>query len=382
MLDKPHPQRRIWFIGPFPPPLHGQAGYNVAMAAHLREMGDVRIIDTGSISWRKVAVYLGAAWTMLTQSRRGDVVYTSAPGQGALWLFGIVVLALRCRGLPFFVHHHSYRPIHAGPTAAMRFVIALGGQGQRHILLSEHMRRAFVDLYLDGDVHRALALSNAFLFYEAEKPTDRPDRPLTLGHMSVLASEKGVDVVLAVFENLMKAGADVRLLLAGPVRDSRLTAPIAAVAARYPQHFEVLGRVDGDAKRQFYNDIDLFLLPSRLLDEAEPLVLFEAYAAGVDVMATERGCIPERLIASDRILTGDSSVDTASVSSVATGLASDWSASRSSCRDHATRMHASACQEAQSLFMAMGLEPTRRPATRAERLAVCAEKRHLQDSAS
>jgi glycosyltransferase involved in cell wall biosynthesis len=335
--------------------LNGQSNYNVAMAAHLRTMGDVRIIDTGGGSRQKIVAYLRAAWTLLTASRRNDVIYTSAPGQGSLWIFGFVMLALRCRGLPFFVHHHSFRPMRPGGMKAMRFATMMGGRGQRHILLSEGMRRAFANRYLAGDMRRAFSLSNAYLFYTQESATERPDRPLTLGHMSVLAWEKGVDVVLGVFEELIKSGVDVRLRLAGPTRTAGLDALIAETAARHPRRFEFLGRVDGEAKRRFYDSIDLFLLPSRLPDEAEPLVLLEAYAAGVDVMATGRGCIPERLIASDRLLVGDSAVDTGPILAVADAISADWAATRHACREHAARMHDNAREEAGTLFAAMQL---------------------------
>lgn len=324
---------------------------------YLRGLGEVKVCDTGRSGWRKVAAYLAAAGSILVSARRRDAVYTSAPGQGSLWLYALVVLALRVRHIPFFVHHHSFRPINAGPVPAMRTVTALGGTRQRHVLLSDSMLRGFARLYLGDDPDRACVLSNAFLFSGSPSEAERPDRPLTLGHLSVLALEKGVDTVFAIFEQLMERGADVRLIVAGPVRDRALEPMMESLRSRFPDRFERRGRLDGDAKRRFYDDIDMFLLPSRLPDEAEPLVLLEAYAAGVDVMATARGCIPERLASVDRILTGDERADASAVLAVADRASVDWSTARRACRDHAGALHAAACQEAEVLFDAMALTP-------------------------
>jgi len=344
----------IWLIGPFPPPLHGQAVYNDAFAAHLRRHGELRVLATGKGAASKLAATARIVLTVLLRARARDVVYTSMPGQLGAWLFAIVVAALRVRGLRHFVHHHSFRAIVLGPLRVMRVVVALGGRLQHHILLSAAMRDRFAAIYLGADATRAHALSNALLFCpERAAVPARPVRPATIGHLSVLTREKGVDVVIALFRRLAGDDPGLRLVLAGPVADEGLRAEIARAVADFRGRVDYRGPVSGAAKHDFFRDIDLFLLPTRLIDEAEPLVMMESYAAGVEFMSTERGCIPERVRRPDRLLTGDTDNDATRVAAVLAEGARDWVVLREACGHHAEQLHALAVGEAEALFADM-----------------------------
>lgn len=352
----------IWLIGPFPPPLHGQAVYNAAFAAHLRAHGVLRVLATGEGAASKLAATVRILFAVLFRMRARDVVYTSMPGQMGAWLFAPVVAALRLRGLRHFIHHHSFRSVVLGPLRVMRLVVTLGGGLQHHILLSPVMRDRFAALYLDAAHDRAHALSNALLFCpEHAVVPDRPKRPATIGHLSVLTREKGVDVVIALFRRLAHEHPTLRLILAGPVADDALRAEIEQAVADFPHQVDYRGAVSGDAKRQFFGDIDLFLLPTRLIDEAEPLVMIESYAAGVEFMATARGCIAERLRRPDRLLTGAVDDDAVRVGAVLAHGSADWAALRCACGHHAEQLHAAAGHEAEALFDTM-LAPARRGA--------------------
>ena len=56
-----------------------------------------------------------------------------------------------------------------------------------------------------------------------------------------------------------------------------------------------LGPVHGKDKIAFFEAIDAFVFPTRYRLEAYPLVVMEALAAGVPVIAYGRGCIPSYL---------------------------------------------------------------------------------------
>ena len=338
-------------MGALPPPLHGQSNYNRAMLAHLVARGiPVRTLDTGGTGALKLARTLRAFVMLLVQPRSHDRAYLSVPGQRGVWLFAFLALVLRLRGIPHFVHHHSFRPINCAPSRGMRTLIAWGGTGQKHILLSDGMRCRFAALYLDNATDRAVTLSNAYLFGPKPEHSPRRERPVTLGHLSVLTREKGVSYLLALFAAQLERGRDWRLVIAGPCASQELAAEIQAMVAAHPGRVDYRGPVSGDEKEAFFADIDLFVLPTTLIDEAEPLVMLEAYGRGIEVMASDTGCIPDRIRTVDHLLTLDLEADVSRIEQRVEVLAGDWAAARDACAAHAQRVKAEADAEADAFF--------------------------------
>jgi glycosyltransferase involved in cell wall biosynthesis len=52
-----------------------------------------------------------------------------------------------------------------------------------------------------------------------------------------------------------------------------------------------LGKIGTEGKEDFLNKIDLLLMPTKYINEAEPLVIHEAMSHGIAVIACDRGCI-------------------------------------------------------------------------------------------
>ncbi|MES3101581.1 glycosyltransferase family 4 protein [Sphingomonas faeni] len=317
-----------------------------------------RLRDTGGGGTTKLKRTMSAALALAVGGKRHDRAYLSVPGQRGVWLFVLLVLILRLRGIEHWVHHHSFRPINLGPSRAMRALVAAGGRRQHHILLSNDMRRRFAGLYLDDETDdRATSLSNAYLFgprIEDDHPRARPQRPVTLGHMSVLTREKGVPYLLDLFAGLAARGHDWRLVIAGPCADPALRAALAAATVAAPDGrpglVEYRGSVAGAEKERFFADVDLFVLPTTLIDEAEPLVMLEAFARGVEVVANDTGCIRDRIRTPGHLMTLDHDRDLALIEERVADLAGDWTTAQQSCIAHARAINAGAEVEAARFF--------------------------------
>jgi len=345
--------QRLWFLGALPPPLNGQSNYNAAMLAYLSQRVEVTVLPLGESNSAKFRRLFVNSWALL-RARRSDVAYLSLPGQMGLWLLLPVLGILRLRGITPWCHHHSFRPINLAPSRAMQALIAVAGNGQRHILLSPGMRDRFARAYLPSRTDACVALSNAFLFGPtATSHMARPERPVTFGHVSVLTKAKGVVYLLSLFERLHDCGHNIRLVIAGPSSDAELLLTIETYVARFPKEIEYRGPIAGDAKEAFYRDIDLFLLPTTLVDEAEPLVMLEAFAHGVDVLATNTGCIPDRILAADRLLTLEPDTDVTLIEQRMTQLCADWVSARDACIHHALAINAQAQAQAETVFPAL-----------------------------
>ncbi len=312
--------------------------------------GAIRLHDIGGTIGTKVRGVLGAMLAILTTGKRTDRAYLSVPGQAGVWLFVPLALLLRLRGIVHVIHHHSFRPINLGPARNMRMLVAAGGARQRHVLLSANMKDRFADLYLAGHDDRAMTLSNAYLFGPQLINALRPDRPITLGHMSVLTQEKGVAYLLDVFSVLAAREHEWRLVIAGPCADPVLRDALTAAVTGHCGRVEYRGAIEGVEKERFFADVDLFVLPTTLIDEAEPLVMLEAYGRGIDVVANDTGCIRDRIRTCAHLLTRDREADATLIEAVIGAAARDWATNRQACVDHAGAIKVLADAEAAAFF--------------------------------
>ncbi|KQV25483.1 glycosyltransferase [Yonghaparkia sp. Root332] len=111
--------------------------------------------------------------------------------------------------------------------------------------------------------------------------------------IGALAERKGVDDLLAASIAIAPT-AEHRLVVIG---DGPLDATVRAAAAPHP-HIDVLGSLPRDAVREQLRGARALVLPTRLHEgrrEAAGLVLLEAQACGVPVIAYRSGGAPEML---------------------------------------------------------------------------------------
>jgi len=143
---------------------------------------------------------------------------------------------------------------------------------------------------------RIRVLGNAALIPGPPPVPTRPTaEPLTLGFLGNITRSKGIGAFMATVRGLAAAGRPVRALIAGPITQPGLAAEIAWFLAEDPVRRASLGTVSGPVKRAFLTGIDALLFPSAYPNEAQPLTVFEALAAGRPVLATPVGGIPGQI---------------------------------------------------------------------------------------
>jgi glycosyltransferase involved in cell wall biosynthesis len=117
-----------------------------------------------------------------------------------------------------------------------------------------------------------------------------------IGYLSALRPEKGLDVLVEAFKQVAPVRGEVELALAGQILDQGYWRKVRREirAARLCDRVTYVGALDFAGKVAFLRGCEVFAYPTRL-HESRAVVVLEALAAGVPVVASARGVVPEVL---------------------------------------------------------------------------------------
>lgn len=293
---------RLTLIGPMPPPINGQSVVMDHMASGLApHFAHMRIADISvgeAVGWLRPFIKLCRSalgwWSVLGS----DIVYIAVKADRGMWLTTIAAGLARLCGARVFLHHHSYTYVRARKPR-MVALTRIAGQRARHIVLSPSMASELRGVM--PEIRSPIVIGNAGLVDTTllQLPVKR-DGDLVLGHLSNLSSEKGIAEVIDLAIALHRAGTHARLVVGGPISDEASRLHLDRAARELGALFIYRGPLTGTAKRVFFEEITHFVFPSR--NEAVPLVLYEAMAAGAVCVATQQGAISEQLEGSSGML--------------------------------------------------------------------------------
>ena len=290
----------VIIVGTFPPPVHGMAVANSRVRKMLEQEGvNVITYDTSpGTATGRLTKHLNRllrhmmAWINLLRSRRrgGETVYLALSG-GLGQLYDVVTIMIcRVRKHRCVLHHHGWSYLDR-KSAMMRQIVKLAGFRSHHVTLCEEMGKKLQEWYRAERVH---ILTNAFLLGISNDLAPHRQRGVSkVGLLSNLTTEKGVDVFLNLARVGYERGQDYKFILAGPCPTASLKKEIET--AQELGYVEWVGPVYERDKIKFLQEIDVFVFPTKYKYEAEPIVLWEALSAGLPVLTTKRGCIPEQV---------------------------------------------------------------------------------------
>lgn len=287
---------RIAFVGPLPPPVHGFSAACEVMLNRCKALATTEVFDR---SRRQPGIrgWLSQLVKPLGYFRRGvgthdTVLYLALSGGNGQLIDALYVLVARLLRHGIFIHHHSFAYIDQ-PSRLNRILFGLL-RGATHIVLSPGMGRSLQKLY-GLDAARVRVVSNAALFPSigAAEAGAVVQGPLRIGFLSNITFEKGIVEFFEVVRLLEARGVTYQARIAGPVAPAVKAEFDRLLAAAH--HVEHLGPLYGEAKDQFFRELDVMLFPTRYINEAEPLVIHEALRAGVFTIACDRGAIAEIL---------------------------------------------------------------------------------------
>jgi glycosyltransferase involved in cell wall biosynthesis len=130
--------------------------------------------------------------------------------------------------------------------------------------------------------------------FDAIPPRNRPNgTSLTVLFVGSVGTDKGAFDLLRAAELLMRTGIDFRLIIVGPEQEKGALARAKEIVekAGLQERTQLAGARDHDETLGYYGCSDIFVLPSRF--EGLPYCILEALAAGLPVVSTNVGAIPE-----------------------------------------------------------------------------------------
>ncbi len=302
-----HPARTdyaaVAVIGPVPPPLDGQSLVTERVIGHLARSGVRYTLTNTAMAAAGPPLRRKLRWVVhlvrcglhaLRDIRRAPTIYLAVPGRPRTIFAALYTLPARLAGKRIVLHHNSYSYV-TRRTFGMRCLCAVAGRRALHVTQCAAMCRELSAKY--PLITNTAALSNVIAVDRdlTTLGTRGGDGALVLGHLSNLTAAKGVLTAIECLAELRSRNTPVELHLAGPVWDSAADRAIRAATGRFGSAFRHHGPVDAGNKRAFFAAIDVFLFPSTYRHETEGIVLLEALAAGVPVIAFGQCCIPSNL---------------------------------------------------------------------------------------
>lgn len=276
------------FIGPFPKPVHGQSLATQSIFDFFKDQElSIRKIDVAATGLKKLKMHFYAFLIVLFSPK--TAVYMSLNSNKGLILNILIILAARLKSSELYLHYHAYDHIRRR-SKTLYWLAKIAGRRACHIVLGQTMAH---DLQQNFDFEiDTFVLNNSKLIHLNSVAAQAKHSFVRLGHLSNLTKEKGLTTTIdtAIY---LQDYFPIELYLAGPSSSEYVNNEILRAKEVLGENLKYLGPLYGKDKDQFYADIDYFIFPSQYKNEAEPLVVLEALAAGIPVIASNIGCISD-----------------------------------------------------------------------------------------
>lgn len=244
--------------------------------------------------WRWPLHFIRAAWQLATAPRRHRlrILHLQVSERSSFIRKGLLLELGRRLGYRTVLHHHGAEliPFYRRARRPMRgWVRRCVARADVNIVLGDGWKEFVVD-ELGAAPARVRVLANASgdLGFVTRPVTGQPTHFLLMANLS---ARKGVGDFLLALQSLARSGRPVRATLAGGGEVEQFRAQAAEMGLGEIVTFT--GWVNRAEAAQLLLAADVLVLPS--YNEGLPMVILEALSAGLPVIATPVGSIPEVL---------------------------------------------------------------------------------------
>ncbi|MAZ34249.1 MAG: hypothetical protein CMO06_13985 [Thalassospira sp.] len=290
---------RIIAMLQLPPPMHGAAAMNERALAALRKTCDVTLLEMRfakhprDIARPTIGKLLTAFYLSLRLFfelwRKPDALYINfSPTGGALYRDGIYALMSKLFGVPAILHLHGQGLQASRESRFAGWLQHRAFAGQTAIILGDALRQELTGLDCQSTIIANCLPDEAFEITRSLSGNITP----RLLYLSNLFRSKGIDDVLAACAILRQRNIDFALDIAGAEGDISV-GDLERLIDTFglENHCLYHGLVNAGCRAKLLSKANLFVFPTRYPNEAQPLVVLEAMAAGVPVITSSIGAL-------------------------------------------------------------------------------------------
>ena len=259
-------------------------------AAGFLDRENIRLVAAyadGPFWWRQLICFRAlVSFTALLCRQRVELVHIHTATRGSFGRKSLFATIARAFGVPVILHLHGAEFIRfyaAQPRLIQRLIRDQLTRATRVLVLSETWRHEIAAIA--PNAHLAV-VPNTVSLPASSAHTDTPPHILFLGR---IGPRKGAFDLIAAFANLAPRYPDLRLTLAGDGQTAE--ARDAARTLGLTHRITILDWIDAPTRTALLAQTTIYVLPSR--NEGLPMSVLEAMAAGLAVVTTPVGGVPD-----------------------------------------------------------------------------------------
>jgi len=299
--------KNILFILHCPPPVHGSSivGQSIKNSSKINNYFECRYInllvsrtinETGKTGFLKIIRFIGV-WTKLLieiLKKKPDLCYLALTATGAAFYKDVLLIALlRLARVKRIYHLHNKGVSQHQVNLINKFLYGFVFKNAEVILLSDLLYQDIKSFVPESKV--SICPNGTEDAFPDFKPRFNPNKSkIKIVFLSNLIESKGVFVLLDACSLLQQKNIDFECDFIGAEGDvtiSHFDNKVIQHQLNSKVHF--LGKKYGKEKNEILKNSDIFAFPSYYSNECFPLVLLEAMSAGLPVISTFEGGIPD-----------------------------------------------------------------------------------------
>lgn len=295
---------KVLFAVQLPPPVHGASLVNKTLVESEKVIAkyDIDILETqlansmedlGDFSFEKIINAFRIFFKLIKKlvfNKYELIYFTLSPLGFAFYKDAVLVLIIKVfSNNKILFHLHGKGIKNELRSSFKRSIYSLVFRKTGVIQLAEVLHDDIKEIYPDTPYF----LPNGIIANKRKYVSDRDKKITTFIYLSNLMEEKGVLIFLESIKKLQFIKEYFNVYIVGPSADITTEQANNYISENKLDNVEVVGPIYGEEKYLYLNNSDVFVLPTYYKNECFPLAILEAFQAGLAVISTNNGAIPD-----------------------------------------------------------------------------------------